>query len=411
MATFSYTARTRAGEKVDGTVEAHDKRSALLQIERSGHVPVSVKEGAPAGKESKQKKKLLEWRRGTRKMSTREVLIFTTELSDLLSSGMTLGNALNCLAGRDNEENSNPVVAQLRDDILQGACLSDAMAKHPGTFSQLYVSMIKAGEAGGAMDDVLRRLVTHYERVQETKEKMVGALVYPLIVMFMGFLTLVGMMIFVIPKFEKVFTDMGQALPLSTKMLIGFSRWSVRYGWLAALVMVFLLVLLNKAIKTERGRFVWDGLKLKLPLVRGIVASGTYANFARTLGSLLSNGVPVLTALSIVEQTVGNVVIGKEIRNAKDRVTDGTTISGPLAAGKIFPRMMTDMLAIGEQTGDMSGSLSHVGRRYEGELDRTLKICTTALEPMLIVVVAVMVGFVAISILQAVFSMTNGLDV
>ena len=410
MATFSYTARTRAGEKVDGSIEANDKRSALAQIERLGQVPISVKEGATVDNAT-AKKKLFVMHRGRRKMSTREVLIFTTELSDLLSSGMTLGNALNCLAGREVDEDGSPIIAQLRDDILQGASLSDALAKHPSTFSQLYVSMIKAGEAGGAMDDVLRRLVTHFERVQETKEKMVGALVYPLIVMFMGFITLVGMMVFVIPKFENVFSDMGQALPLSTQMLIGFSRWSTRYGWLAALVIAFLLVLLSRAIKTDRGRFAWDGLKLKVPLIRGIVASGTYANFANTLGSLLSNGVPVLTALSIVEQTVGNVVIGKEIRNAKDRVTDGTTISGPLAAGKVFPRMMTDMLAIGEQTGDMSGALSHVGRRYEGELDRNLKICTTALEPMLIVVVAVMVGFVAISILQAVFSMTNGLDI
>ena len=165
------------------------------------------------------------------------------------------------------------------------------------------------------------------------------------------------------------------------------------------------------AIQTERGRLAWDGFLLKIPLVRGILASGIYANFARTLGTLLANGVPVLQALGIVEKTVGNTVIGAEIHKARDRVTDGTSISGPLAAGKVLPEIMTDMLAVGEQTGDMPGALSHIARRYENELDRNVKIFTTALEPILIVVVAVMVGFVAISILMAVFNLTSGLNV
>jgi len=170
-------------------------------------------------------------------------------------------------------------------------------------------------------------------------------------------------------------------------------------------------VLLNRGINTTAGRFWWHRLQLKLPLIRGIIASGVYANFARTLETLLSNGVPVLQALGIVEQTVGNVVISREIGKAKERVTDGTTISGPLAAGKVLPPLMIEMLSIGEQTGDMAGALAHIGRRYENELDRNVKIFTAALEPILIVVVAILVGFVAISILMAVFNLTSGMNV
>jgi type II secretory pathway component PulF len=322
---------------------------------------------------------------------------------------MTVGNALNCLANRKTGKAGDRIIAELRDDIIKGLSLSDALAKHPRTFSNLYVSMIRAGEASGSMHEILQRLVAHYERVQETKEKVVMALVYPLIVLVMGVFTMIFAMVWVIPKFKTVFGQMQQALPLSTRILMGMSTWLARYGWIAGGTAVILMVLANRAVKTKHGQLWWHGVLLRLPLIRGVIASGIYANFARTLGSLLANGVPVLQALTIVEQTVGNAVIARELHNARDRVTDGTTISGPLAAGKILPQMMTDMLAVGEQTGNVSGALSHIARRYESELERNLKIFTTALEPILIILVAVMVGFVAISILMAVFNLTSGL--
>jgi type II secretory pathway component PulF len=403
--TFIYTARNKAGEKIEGTVEANDRRAVMVQVEKLGLIPVSVKDVAAAPQATAKVKFGL-----TRnKMSTRDVLIFTTELSDLLASGMTLGNALNCLANRKSGTIGDKIIAELRDEIIRGASLSEAFARHPATFSKLYVSMIKAGETAGAIDEVLRRLVDHFERVQETKEKVVMALVYPMIVLFMGSLTLVFSMVYVIPQFKQIFDNIGQTLPLPTRILIGMSGWLARYGLIAAAFIAVGIVMANRAVKTEKGMFWWHGFLLKTPLIRGIVASSTYANFARTLGTLMANGVPVLQALGIVEKTVDNAVIGKEIRNARERVTDGTTISGPLAAGKVLPTMMTDMLAIGEQTGDMTSALKHIARRYENELDRNIKIFTTALEPILIIFVAIMVGFIAVSVLMAVFSMTNGL--
>ncbi|MDD4873235.1 MAG: type II secretion system F family protein [Kiritimatiellae bacterium] len=409
MAIFLYTARNKKGEKVEGTIEANDKRSALLVIERSGHIPVSVKErGAAAA--VPEKVEHFSWHGRTVKMRGRDVLIFTTELSDLLASGMTLGNALNALANRKTGKPSDKIIVGLRDEIVQGTNLSDAMAKHPATFSKLYVSMIKAGEASGALHEVLRRLVDHYERMQEVKEKVTMALVYPAIVISLGICTLIFTMVVVVPKFQMIFQQIGQTLPLPTRILIGISRGTMRYGWIVLIGLIFAGFSVAKALKTDRGRFWWDGVVLKMPLVKGIVASAIFSNFARTLSTLLTNGVPVLQALGIVEQTVGNAVIGAEIHNAKERVTDGTTISGPLAASKVFPNLMTDMLAIGEQTGDMPSSLSHIATRYERELNRNVKIFTTALEPILIVVLAALVGFVVMSILLAVISMSDGLN-
>ncbi|NQU41241.1 MAG: type II secretion system F family protein [Lentisphaerae bacterium] len=410
MPTFSYRARTRSGEAVEGSVDAHDRRAALQDVERQGLIPVSVREGASApAARGKRKQKAVPTPRGTTRMRQRDVLAFTTELSDLLASGMTLGNALNCLAGRDTSREERAIITSLRDDIVRGASLSEALAKHPKTFGTLYASMIQAGEASGALHEVLRRLVAHYERMQDLKDKVVMALVYPVIVLVMGVGVLIFSMVAVVPKFEKIFETLGNQLPLPTRILMNLSHITVAYGWIFAIVLGALTVLFIKSTRSGPGRFVWHRMLLKAPLIRGIVASSVYANMARTLGTLLGNGVPALQALGIVAKTVSNVVLQAELNNARDRVTDGTTISGPLAAGGVFPRTMTDMLSIGEQTGDMASALGHIAQRYENELDRNVKILTTALEPILIVVVAGLVGFIAIAIVMAVFSMTENL--
>ena len=411
MPIFDYSARSSTGEKIEDSVAAVDRRSAVAEIERRGQVPVSIKEQVAAKPGRKAGRFQFTWRRGSDRLGGREVLLFTTELSDLLASGMTLGNALHSLARRQAGKPGDRVLADLRDEIVRGSSLSKALERHPATFSHLYCSMIMAGEASGAMADVLRRLVEHYERVQEVKEQVVMALVYPIIVLILGAITLVFSMVYVVPKFKVIFDQLGSTLPLPTRMLIAASGWLGRYGLVALLIGAGLCTFGNRIVKQDWGRRKRDRFLLKLPLVRGIVASGIYANFARTLATLLVNGVPVLQALSIVSQTVGNMVISDAIKKAKERVTDGTTISGPLAGEKVFPEILTDMLSIGEQTGDMAGALEHIARRYENELERNIKIFTTALEPILIVLVALMVGFVAVSILMAVFNLTNGLNV
>jgi len=433
MAQFRYIAKSRTGERTEGVLEAPDKRTLLNQLSRSGLVPISVttdsatpasksaqKSKSPEKKEapakalpSSSKKKWFRFEKGfgsRPRMKISDVLLFTSELSDLLSSGMTLGSALHALAQRNTGRAQDPIVTDLRDEIVQGASLSAALARWPESFPSIYVSMVKAGEASGQLPSVLERLVKHFERVLSAREKVGMALVYPLIVALVGFGAMIFMMIFVIPRFSAMFEELGGTLPLPTRILIGMSKGMLHYGWAIAIVLAFAFIGLRRVLKTPAGLEWKDRMLLRLPVVSSIIRANAFALFAHTLGTLLANGVQVLQALSIVEYTVGNTVIAQAIRSAKNRVTDGSSISRPLAQGGVFPQLLTDMLAVGEESGDLTSALEHIGRRYDNELDRSVKLFTTVLEPVMMLFIAVGVGFVAISMLLAVFDLTSGLN-
>lgn len=406
MATFEYKAADRSGVRSQGVIDATDRRTAQRMLARQGLIPVSLKETEAKAEGGRQEWWKLSSGSGT-KMSQREVMLFTEELSDLISAGMTLGNALNSLSSGDTP--TGRTAADLRDRIIRGESLSDAVNAHPESFPPLFGNMIRAGEASGALADVMLRLVEHYERIHAMRGRIIQALTYPLIVLILGVVTVVFAMVKIVPQFISVFANMNVALPASTQFLIATSDFFRHNGIVVALAMAACFVLLSRFARSARGSRVIDRMKLKLPLVKGIVANGIYASFARTLQTLLANGVSVINALRITEETVGNAVIADELRHVRERVTDGTTLSGPLAAGGVFPKMMTDLLAIGEQTGDMPSALGHIGRRYESEMDKNIKVFTAALEPILIVFVAAIVGFIAISILSAVFKVSSGI--
>ena len=436
MAQFKYIAKSRTGERQEGTLDAPDKRAAMLQLGRLGLVPISVsdvqaKAAAPAPADKAKEpskpaakpaaapapgappKKWFRFEKGVRthsRMKMGDLLLFTSELSDLLASGMTLGSALHALAQRKTGKAQDVVVTSLRDEVVSGASLSGALSRWPDSFPALYVSMVKAGEASGQLPGVLERLVKHYERVLSAREKVSMALVYPLIVALVGFGAMIFMMVFVIPRFSAMFEELGGTLPLPTRILIGLSKGLLKYGWALAIGAFFGVAALRRLLKTPAGRDWKDRFLLRMPVAGNIVRANAFANFAHTLGTLLANGVQVLQALSIVEHTVDNSIIAKAIHAAKDRVTDGSTISRPLSQDGVFPRLLTDMLAIGEESGDMSGALEHIGKRYDGELDRAVKVFTTILEPVMMLLIAVAVGFVAISMLLAVFELTSGLN-
>ena len=339
-----------------------------------------------------------------------EVLLFVSELADLLEAGMTLGQALQALANQGGEESAQKFVCQdLCDRIVRGESFSDACAHHPKTFPPLFSNMLRAGEASGAMIEVLRRLGDHYERDDNMRGKIKGALTYPVIVLCFGIAAVIGALVWIIPQFQKVFDSMGASLPLPTKILIGLSDAFINYGWLMALCVVAFVLWFRRWKRTPSGVRKIDSWKLRAPLIKGIVAAGAYSSLAYTMKTLLTNGVNVLQALKICEDTCGNAVIGDALKTARQRVTDGTTISGPLAASGVFPRMMTDMLAIGEQAGDMASALDHVGKRYQKDMDRNIAAFTNALEPILIVSIAGVVGFVAIAILMAVFKVSSSI--
>lgn len=346
---------------------------------------------------------------GKKFMKRIEVLLFTSELADLIEAGMTLGQALQSLANQGEEGGGQKYVCQdLCDRIVRGETFSAACSHHPKTFEPLYVNMINAAEASGAMVEVLRRLADHYERADMMHSRIKSALSYPIVVLVFGVCAVVACLVWIIPKFEKVFASMGATLPLPTRILIGMSDVVVSYGWLIAIIAGALWMFFSYwKNKTEAGRYRVDGWKLRAPLIKGIVAAGLYSSLAYTLKTLLVNGVNVLHALKIAEETCSNAVIAKALNTARMRVTDGTSISGPLAASGVFPRMMTDMLAIGEQAGDMAGALERIGKRYQKDMDKNIASFTNALEPILIVTIAIVVGFIAISILSAVFKVSS----
>ena len=380
----------------------------------SAHAPAPRQQSAAKPKGGSSGKSIWSMQIGKPKQKTAmkrvEVLLFVSELADLLQAGMTLGQALQALANQGEDGSGQRYVCQdLCDRIVRGESFSDACAHHPKTFPPLFSNMLRAGEASGAMIEVLRRLGEHYERDDNMRGKIKGALTYPVIVLCIGVVAVIGALVWIIPQFQKVFDSMGASLPLPTRILIGLSDAVINYGWAMALGVVAVVWWLRRWSRTQSGRRRIDGWKLSVPLVRGIVASGAYSSLAYTLKTLLSNGVNVLQALKICEETCGNAVIGDALATARRRVTDGTTISGPLAASGVFPRMMTDMLVVGEQAGDMAASLENVGRRYQKDMDRNIASFTNALEPILIVLIASVVGFVAIAILTAVFKVSSSI--
>jgi type II secretion system protein F len=403
MPTFQYKAKTRAGEVVTGTLPAADRRLALAQLGRMGYYPLAVEAAgektgpaAPGGR----------WRR---RLGSADVLMFTRQLSTLLRSGMSLSQALGALERRSQKKAMAAVLGQLRADIVQGESLSGALARHPRLFGRFYVNLVKAGEASGALDEVLSRLARHQEQVAEVREKVVSAMIYPLIVLTVGIGTIIFFMTFVVPRFAQMFKELGRVLPLPTRILIGVSDAFVSWWWIGALLVVAGVIVVRQRARTVEGRLAMDAMKLRLPVFGRIVTANAFAQFARTLATLLENGVPVLTALQIVEETMTNAVIAREIREARARVTDGTSISQPLARGKIFPPLLIDMLAVGEESGEVVAALKNIAETYEQELSRLLRVFTTLLEPAIILFMAVVVGAIVLSVLTAVFDISSGI--
>jgi len=413
MPAFKYIARGADGKRVDGSLEAADRRAALQILQQKGYTPLSLDQTTSAAGPVAGRKRF-KFETGLRKktkMGARDMLLFSREMADLLASGMTLGRALHTLAQRKGDDSKAQVIRRLRDEVVQGSALSDALRIYPETFPQLYLSMVRAGEASGALAEALEGLCKHYERVQEARSKVITAMIYPAIVLAIGLISVVGLMVFIVPRFEPIFAELGGTLPLPTRILMGFSNALIKYGWLILILSAAGTISLRKWIKTPAGRFWWHARQLKWPVIRQIITANAFGHFARTLETLIRNGVPILKALTIAEETVGNDVIAKEIAAARTRVTDGSSIAGPLAAGKVFPELLTDMLAVGEETGDLPGALKNIARRYDTELDFSIKVLTTVMEPILILGIAIIIGFVAVSMLMAVFNLTSGLGV
>ena len=412
MLSYSYIALDKKGTKQSGTINAIDELSAANQIEKLGLIPISITDQSK-NHSSKKIKKKINFELGFKtkpKMKLSDLLLFSRELSDLVASGMTIGKALHTLSNRKEKNHIQSIVIKLRDEIVQGSSLSNALELFPDTFSTLYRNLVKAGEESGNLSLALENICIHYERVYEAKGKVISALVYPSIVLIVGGIAVIGLMIFIVPKFAGTFEEMGATLPKPTLALMNFSTFIVNQGLLLMVILISIFFFIKRWTKTTSGKKLWHEMQLKIPIAGSIIKTNAFSHFSRTLGTLLENGVSILQALKIVQKTINNIIISSEIELARVKVKDGTSISRPLSKSKIFPSLLIDMIAVGEETGDMPAALKHITRRYDNELDRLVKTCTTILEPLLIVIVALIVGSIAVCLLLPVLTLTDSLS-
>ncbi len=423
MPQFSYKARRRTGEVVEGRLDVPDRPAALVQIERLGLFPVAVDAAKaavaalperPSGRKVDLAALLPPTLRRAlirqRKPKLQELATFTQQLTNLLSSGMPLTVALQSMGHLESKGISTQVSQQLRQEVMEGRSLSDAMSMQPVVFSDLYVNMVRAGESSGALVEVLRRMATHFQQFAEVQGKMASAMIYPVMVCCVGMALILFFIYFMLPKFIDMFNGFGVDLPLPTRILISVSYIFTNFWWLVLLVLVALVVIFKRFQATEGGQRKLDQLKMGMPIIGKVVRTNLFAQFARTLSTLLQNGVPVLTALKITEQVIPNRLLKEAIAKTREAVTDGKTIAQPLAQSKLFPQLMVDLVKIGEDTGDVPGALANLAETYEGELQLSLRVMMNLIEPVLIIVMALGVGFLLVSVLLPMFKLIANIN-
>jgi type II secretory pathway component PulF len=418
MPQFAYKARRRSGELVEGTLEVPDRSAALLQIERLGLFPLMVDGGravtlpgerASVGSRIALPASVQRFLNRKRSPKMQELATYTQQLGNLLKSGMPLTVALNSMTHLESKGIPSDVSKQLRQDVMEGKGLSEAMSRQPHIFTEVYINMVKAGEQSGALQEVLRRLSDHYNRFAEVQSKFKSALIYPAIVASVGVLIVIFFMVFMLPKFLAIFQSINMELPWATQMLVSSSRFVTKFWWLLILMGVCVGVVVNRFRATPAGRRKIDEWKLKMPVFGKLNRLNLFGQFSRTLGTLLTNGVSVLNALKITEDVMPNVILKEAIVKTREAVTDGKTLADPLARSKVFPQLMIDLIRIGEETGDVPGALNNVADTYENELSIQLRVVTNLIEPTMIIVMAIGVGFLLFSVLSAMFKMTSSI--
>ncbi len=396
MPIFIYKAKKGPTEIVEGNIEAESEALALTKLSHLGYYPVSIyreekRRVAPAG--------ILIFKR----VGVHDLSVFTRQLSDLLDSGLTLYNALNVIYRQTPNKFFRAVIGDIRDQVRDGRPFSEALKGFPDIFSNLYISMTRSGETGGMLDDILARLAGFSEAQEMLQAKVKSALAYPAVMASVGLITITVLITFVIPRIVSMFEDLGQSLPLPTAMLVKTSNFIVSYWYLILGFIALTIFIFARIAKTEEGRLAVDQLKLKIPISGELVMKAEIARFARTLGTLLQNGVPILESLEVVSSTMQSAALKKEITATYNEVRDGKGLSISLSARRCFPTIATNMIAVGEEGGQLEKALFKVADSYERETDNVIKIMTSLLEPFLILTMGLIVGFIVISMLLPIF--------
>ncbi|MDQ1403894.1 MAG: type pilus assembly protein PilC [Actinomycetota bacterium] len=395
--TYVYKVRDKAGKLLEGALEADSTTLVANKLRQMGYVPIAIdKKGASAtGKE-------LHFRKPKAKL--KDIAVFSRQFATMINSGLSLLRSLYILAEQTENKVLAKVIDEVRADVEKGASLSQAMARHPRAFNRLYVAMVRAGETGGVLDTVLLQLASTIEKQVELRHKIKSAMTYPVAVFGLVVMIVAAMLLFVVPMFKSLYADLGGTLPLPTRILMLMSTIITKFLPVVIVIAVLCVVALKKWIKTEKGRATWDTMKLKLPVFGKLTRKTALTRFARTFAVLLRSGVPILEALEITSETVGNVVVQRGVKAVQDGVKQGESIARPLADHPVFPPMVVQMMAVGEETGALDEMLDKVGEFYEQEVEALVNSLTSLLEPALIVVLGSTVGGMIVSLYMPMFN-------
>jgi len=401
MPVFEYTARNATtGQILKGTIDVPSRDDVLKHIKQQKMIVVNVRE------QPKQITISLK-RKGVR---TRDIVIFTRQFATMINAGLPLVQSLDILARQTENPALGEVTRQVVFDVESGHTLADAFSKHPKAFTELYVNMVAAGEAGGILDTILMRLATFLEKSDALIRKVKGAMVYPAVIMSVAAIAVAVLLIFVIPTFQKMFASVGMELPLPTRIVIGMSDALINYWWVMLGVIALAMYGIRNYYKTPDGRKRIDQMLLNAPVVGDLLRKSAVSRFTRTLGTLISSGVSILDGLEITAKTAGNRVIHDAVMESRNSIAGGETIASPLERSKVFPPMVISMIAVGEQTGGLDEMLSKIADFYDEEVDVAVSALLSLMEPMMIVVLGVIVGGMVVAMYLPIFDMMNAVQ-
>jgi len=398
---FSYKATDRSGKIFEGAMEGRDEKAVVESLQKLGYIPIRVSASQAQGAMKPGIRSYFE------RVTLKDLMLFTQELSTLIEAGLPLDRSLQILAELTEKEKFREVVRDLLRKIEAGSSFSEALSSYPGIFPKLYINMVKAGEVGGVLNLILARLTKYLQTSKETREYLVSVLIYPALLTLVSGASIVILLTFVIPRFAKIFADMGGTIPLPTQILLSVSQFVKGYWWAIAGGLLAIGFGIRSYTRQGEGKVQWDQLKLRLALVGNLVKQMEIARFARTLGTLIQSGVPILQALQIVRETVSNEIIARSIGEVHTGVKQGGSISKTLQNQGIFPPLAVHMMTVGEETGKLDEMLMRVAETYEASLQTALKRFISLLEPMLILFMGLVIGFIVISMLLAIFSINE----
>ncbi|MBI5905251.1 MAG: type II secretion system F family protein [Deltaproteobacteria bacterium] len=400
MARFTWEGRNRGGGTVTGEIEAPNEAFVLAQLRRDQIAPIKIRKKGEGLAIS------LPWK-GEKKISQKELAIFTRQFATMIDAGLPLVQCLDILGAQQENPSFKKVIVRVKEDVESGSTFADALGKHPKVFDALFVNLVAAGEVGGILDTILSRLAEHIEKAMKLAKKIKGAMVYPSTIVAVAVVVTVVLLLYVIPIFAKMFADFGQALPAPTQIVLRLSDITRKYFFVFIAVVFLIGAAFKWYVRQESGRRNVDRLLLRLPVVGSLLQRIAVARFSRTLGTMVSSGVPILESMDIVAKTAGNKIIEDAIFKARGSISEGKTIAEPLAESNVFPPMVTQMVAVGEATGALDAMLNKIADFYDEEVDSAVEALTSLLEPMLMVFLGVVIGGLVIAMYLPVFKLAG----